>query len=61
MGPQRRLGIYVGFDSLFVIKYLESLTYNVFTTYFANCHFTDSVFSTLGGEKSILEERRKIT
>ena len=32
MGPQRILGIYVGFDSPSIIKYLESLTDDVFTT-----------------------------
>ena len=30
MGPQRRLGIYVGFDSLSIIRYLEFLTGDVF-------------------------------
>ena len=53
MGPQRRLEIYVGFDSSSIIKYLEPLTSNVFTTRFADCHFNESVFSSLGGEKSI--------
>ena len=30
MGPQRRLGIYVGFDSPSIIRYLEPLTDDVF-------------------------------
>ena len=57
MGPQRRLGIYVGFDSPSIIRYLEPLTDNVFTARFAYYHFNESVFSSLGKEKSILEER----
>ena len=44
MGPQRRLGIYVGFDSPSIIRYLEPLTGNVFTACFADCHFNESVF-----------------
>lgn len=38
-GPQRMLGIYVGFDCLSIIKYIESLTGDVFTTQFANYYF----------------------
>ena len=50
MGPQMRLGIYVGFDSPSIIKYLEPLTDDVFTTQFADCHFNETNFSTLGKE-----------
>ena len=57
MGPQRRLGIYVGFDSPSIIRYLEPLTDDVFTARFADSHFNESVFPSLGGEKSIPEER----
>ena len=61
MGPQRRLGIYVGFDSSSMIRYLEPLTGDVFRARFADCHFNETVFPPLGGEKSIPEERREIT
>ena len=61
MGPQCRLGIYVGFQSSSLIKYLEPLTGEVFTTRFANRHFDENVFSPLGGGKPIPEEWRKIT
>ena len=47
MGSQRRLGIYVGFDSPSIIRYLEPLTGDVFTTRFADCHFNESVFPSL--------------
>ena len=56
MGPQRRLGVYVGFDSPSIIRYLEPLTDDVFTTRFADYHFNESVFLSLRGEKSILKE-----
>ena len=61
MGPQRRLGIYVGFDSPSIIRYLEPLTGDVFRARFTDCHFNETIFPPLEGEKSILEERREIT
>ena len=51
MGSQRRLGIYVGFDSPSIIRYLEPLTGDVFTARFADCHFNESVFPSLEGRK----------
>ena len=57
MGFQRRLGIYVGFDSPSIIRYLEPLIGDVFTARFADCHFNESVFPSLGGENSIPEKR----
>nr|ACY01923.1 hypothetical protein [Beta vulgaris] len=51
MGPQRRMGIYVGFESPSIIKYLEPTTGDLFTAQFADCHFNESVFPSLGGEK----------
>ena len=51
MGPQRRLGIYVGFDSPSIIRYLEPLTKDVFRAKFADCHFNETVFPPLGGRK----------
>ena len=50
MGPQRRIGIYVGFDSLSIIKYLEPMTRDVFRARFANCHFNETVFPQLRGK-----------
>ena len=47
---QRRLGIYVGYDSPSMIKYLEPLTGDVFTARFADCHFNETNFPTLGEE-----------
>ena len=61
MGPKRRLGIYVGFDSLSIIRYLEPLTGDVFRVRFANFHFNEIVFLPLRGKKSIPEEWREIT
>ena len=55
MGPQRRIGIYVGFDSPSIIKYLEPMTGDVFRAQFADCHFNEIMFPQLGGENSIPE------
>ena len=49
MGPQRRIGIYVGFDSPTIIKYLEPMTGDVFRAGFADCHFNETMFPQLGG------------
>ena len=57
MGPQRRLGIYIGFNSLSIIKYLEPLTGDVFTARFADCHFNESIFPNLGEEKQKLDKQ----
>ena len=51
----------MGFDSPSIIRYLELLTDDVFTICFTNCHFNESIFLSLGGEKPIPEERRDIT
>ena len=56
MGPQQRLEIYVGFDYLSIIRYLEPLTGDVFTAHFVDFHFNESAFPPLGGEKSISEK-----
>ncbi|XP_038984372.1 uncharacterized protein LOC120111397 [Phoenix dactylifera] len=61
MGPQRRLGIYVGFDSPSIIRYVEPLTGDLFKARFEDCHFDETVFPSLGGEKSMPEARREIT
>ena len=55
MGSQQRFGIYVGFNSPFIIRYLEPLTGNIFTARFTDCYFNENIFPPLGGEKSILE------
>ena len=50
MGPHRKLGIYVGYSSLSIIKYLEPLTWNLFTARFADSIFNEDHFPALGGE-----------
>ncbi|XP_004309292.1 PREDICTED: uncharacterized protein LOC101304635, partial [Fragaria vesca subsp. vesca] len=50
MGPHRRLGIYVGYESLTIIRYLEPLTGDLFTARFADCHFDETLFPSLGGD-----------
>ena len=61
LGPQHRLGIYVSFHSSSIIKYIESLTGEVFTAHFTNCHFDENVFPPLGRGNPIPKEGRKIT
>ncbi|GJY33133.1 hypothetical protein Tco_0417602 [Tanacetum coccineum] len=56
IGPQRRLGIYVGYETSSIIRYIEPLTCDLFTVRFADCHFDEAVFSKLGGVKKNQEK-----
>ena len=50
MDPHRKLGIYVGYSFLSIIKYLEPLTGDLFTAWLADCIFNEDHFPALGGE-----------
>jgi len=56
MGPQRRLGIYVGYESSSIIRYLEPKIGDIFTAQFADCHFNKEIFPILGRKKKQLEK-----
>lgn len=56
MSPQRRMGIYVGFESPSIVKYLKPTTGDLFTARFAYCHFDESNFPALRGENKKLEK-----
>jgi hypothetical protein len=48
MGPHRKLGIYVGFQSPSIIKFLEPLTGDLLTARHADCIFNEHHFPALG-------------
>ena len=50
MGPHRKMGIYVGYLSPSIIKYLEPLTGDLLTARYADCIFNEEHFPALGGE-----------
>ncbi|GJU45335.1 hypothetical protein Tco_1202601 [Tanacetum coccineum] len=56
IGPQRRLGIYVGYETSSIIRYIEPLTGDLFTARFADFHFDEIVFLELGGVKKNQEK-----
>ncbi|CAM8877350.1 unnamed protein product [Rhodiola kirilowii] len=56
MGPQRSLGIYVGFESLSIVKFLEPQTGNICTARFTDCVFDEENFPPLGGERNPFEK-----
>jgi hypothetical protein len=60
MGPHKKLGIYVGFQSPSIIKYLEPLTGDLFTAWFADCIFNEYHFLTLGGDNEFINDGWKI-
>ncbi|KAM1651843.1 hypothetical protein ACFXTN_004365 [Malus domestica] len=51
MGHQRKMGIYVGYDSPSIVRYLEPLIEDFFTACFVDCHFDETIFLLLGGYK----------
>ena len=56
MGPQRRLGVYVGFESPSILKYLEPLTGELLKARFVDCQFVETIFLALGRDKSKFEK-----
>ena len=52
-GPQRRLGIYVGYDSPSIILYLDPLNGQLFRARFADCVFDESKYPRLGYNQDI--------
>ena len=57
------MGIYVGYDSPSIVHFLEPLIRDLFTTHFADCHFDETVFPLLGGDKhaNVPGELRKLS
>jgi hypothetical protein len=60
MGPHRKLGIYMGYHSSSIIKYLEPLTGDLFTAQYADCIFNKDHFSTFRGDYKYHSECQKI-
>jgi hypothetical protein len=50
MGLHRKMGIYVGYLSPSIIKYLEPLTGDLPIAWYVDCIFNEEHFPTLGGE-----------
>jgi len=57
MGPHRKLGIYVGYQSPLIIKY--PLIGDLFTARYADCIFNKDHFSALGGDFKYQTNTRK--
>ena len=52
MGPQRKLGIYIGYESPSILNYLETITGDPFTARYADYIFDEDHFPALGGNKN---------
>jgi hypothetical protein len=59
MGLHRKLGIYVGYETPSIIKYLEPMTGDLHMARYADCVFDEDHFPALGGERHP-EECREI-
>jgi hypothetical protein len=60
MDPHRKIGIYVGYHSPSIIKYLELMTKDLFTARYTDCIFNEDHFPVLGGEFQNNSECQKI-
>ena len=60
MGPHKKLGIYVGYQSPSIIKYLEPLTGDLLTARYTDCIFNEDHFPTLGGDYKYQNECQEI-
>jgi hypothetical protein len=58
--PHRKLGIYVGYHSPSIIKYLEPLSGDLFTVWYADCIFNEDNFLALGGDYKYHSECQEI-
>lgn len=58
MCSQRRMEIYVRYESPSINKNFESMTEDLFTVEFADYHFDESVFSILGVKINSREKRQ---
>jgi hypothetical protein len=47
IGPHRQEGIYIGFDSTSIIRYLDPQTGNLLRARFVNCRFVETIYPTL--------------
>jgi hypothetical protein len=50
MGPHRNMGIYVGYNSPSIIKYLEPMIEDLLMARYADYIFNEDYFLTSGGE-----------
>jgi hypothetical protein len=60
MGPHRRLGISVGYQSLSILKYPKPLMGDLFTARFANCIFNEDHILALKGDNKFIDDGREI-
>jgi hypothetical protein len=51
MGPHWKLGIYVGYVTPSIIKYLEPMPKDLHTVQYTDCVFDEDHFLALWGEK----------
>jgi hypothetical protein len=54
------MGIYMGFQSPSILKYLEPQMGDLFTTQFAYCIFNEDHFLALGGDNKFTNDGREI-
>lgn len=57
MGPLGKIGIYVGYETAYITKYLEPMTGDTYTVHLADCIFDEDHFPFLWGGNQPLDEK----
>nr|BAD53525.1 hypothetical protein [Oryza sativa Japonica Group] len=57
MGPLGKIGIYVGYETAYITKYLEPMTGDTHTVHLADCIFDEDHFPFLWGGNQPLDEK----
>jgi hypothetical protein len=58
--PHRKLGIYMGYHSPLIIKYLDPLIGDLFTVYYVDFICNEDLFPALGGDYEYHSECQEI-
>ena len=63
MGLYRQIANYVGFETPIIVRHLMPLPGDLITAGFAGCHFDETVFPSLGGDKNtdVQQERQELS
>ena len=57
MGPLCKSGIYVGYETPSIIRFLDPATGHCHMARFADCSFDEDLFPTLGGDNQPLDDK----
>jgi hypothetical protein len=59
MGPPRNSRIYIGYETVSIIRFLDPMSSDCHTTCFVDCIFDEDLFPTLGGGNQPLDDKSR--